>query len=216
MRRTSVLFLLLLPLALSCNKKKYLDDRDEGSVTEELKAAYYFQADLNRQFSDKEESPLKKKDLKRFEQLSFFPLNADYRVKAQFERSADSLPFWMPTTTGRKSRERIYGIVRFELAGKEQWLQVYQEVDTAGQALQGEYLFLPFGDGTNGDSTYPGGRYLDLSISDTTDLVLDFNQAYNPYCAYNAKYSCPILPPQNRLDVDIPAGVKYPEPWQYK
>ena len=209
--------LLASVLLLSgCQEKKYLDKREEGAITPELKEAYYFQADLNRQFSDPKDSPLKKKDLKRFEELSFFPLNAAYLVKAQFSRSADSTPFWMPTTTGRKSRERIYGILQFELGGRQHQLQVYQEIDTASQASQGDLLFLPFGDDTNGQESYPGGRYMNLSIPQGEEVLLDFNQAYNPYCAYNAKYSCPLLPAQNRLSIEIPAGVKYPEPWQHK
>jgi uncharacterized protein (DUF1684 family) len=71
-----------------------------------------------------------------------------------------------------------------------------------------DYLFLPFADLTNGEETYGGGRYLDLTIPTGNTILLDFNKAYNPYCAYNPKYSCPLVPKQNRLDIPIIAGVK--------
>ena len=71
-----------------------------------------------------------------------------------------------------------------------------------------DYLFLPFTDLTNGEATYAGGRYIDLAIPDGDTLIIDFNKSYNPYCAYNKKYSCPIVPKVNHLEIDINAGVK--------
>ena len=71
-----------------------------------------------------------------------------------------------------------------------------------------DYLFLPFLDDTNGEGSYGGGRYIDLRIPDSDTMIIDFNTAYNPYCAYNDRYSCPIVPRQNYLDVAIEAGVK--------
>jgi uncharacterized protein (DUF1684 family) len=69
-------------------------------------------------------------------------------------------------------------------------------------------LFLPFLDNTNGDTTYGGGRYIDLRIPEGDTIEIDFNKAYNPYCAYNSRYSCPIVPRENYLDTNIEAGVK--------
>jgi uncharacterized protein (DUF1684 family) len=71
-----------------------------------------------------------------------------------------------------------------------------------------DYLFLPFSDATNGNETYSGGRYIDLRIPTSDSVLIDFNKAYNPYCAYNPKYSCPIVPKQNRLPIPVRAGVK--------
>ena len=210
-----VYFIGILLFLVCCKKgKQYLDEKEEGLVTESLRDAYYYQADLNRQFSDPSESPLKGKDLKRFKELSFFALNEEFRIVAHLRRSPDSTPFWMPTTTGRRSRERIYGILTFELSGQARQLEVYQEVDSLNQPVLADHLFLPFTDLTNGESSYPGGRYLDLKIPDSDTLILDFNKAYNPYCAYNSKYSCPLVPGQNRLGVAVRAGVRYPESWQ--
>ena len=71
-----------------------------------------------------------------------------------------------------------------------------------------DYLFLPFTDLTNGDTTYGGGRYIDMRIPEKNTIILDFNQSYNPYCAYGGNYSCPIPPAENNLDIAITAGVK--------
>ena len=71
-----------------------------------------------------------------------------------------------------------------------------------------DHLFLPFTDNTNGVETYGGGRYIDLKIPAGNTINIDFNKAYNPYCAYSDKYSCPIPPPENHLDIEIKAGIK--------
>ena len=71
-----------------------------------------------------------------------------------------------------------------------------------------DYLFLPFLDDTNGEESYGGGRYIDLKIPEGDQMTIDFNTAYNPYCAYDAKYSCPIVPRENYMDVEVRAGVK--------
>jgi uncharacterized protein (DUF1684 family) len=95
------------------------------------------------------------------------------------------------------------------LKGKEYKLTVYQYMKLLNDEKYAKYLFLPFADLTNGKQTYIGGRFIDLEIPDNDDLVIDFNKAYNPLCAYgNPKYSCPIPPVENQLKVKIKAGVK--------
>jgi hypothetical protein len=74
-----------------------------------------------------------------------------------------------------------------------------------------EYLFIPFYDKTSGDVTYGGGRYVEPEMLDNTTIEIDFNMAYNPYCAYNHTYRCPIPPGDNNLDVSILAGEKIPD-----
>jgi uncharacterized protein (DUF1684 family) len=71
-----------------------------------------------------------------------------------------------------------------------------------------DYLFLPFLDDTNGETSYAGGRYLDLRIPKNDLIILDFNETYNPYCAYNERYSCPIVPRENYIPLKIEAGIK--------
>ena len=87
----------------------------------------------------------------------------------------------------------------------------YQNVKGAANPLYKDHYFLPFKDNTNGGESYGGGRYIDLIIEDLkSEVQVNFNVAYNPYCAYNDKYSCPIVPSENYIDIEINAGVKAP------
>lgn len=168
-----------------------------------------FQKELNEHYANPEKSPLLKKDLKTFKSLDFFKPNKKYFVKALFIRTPDEQPFEMPTSTDRKPLYVKYAEVHFELDGQKLKLDVFQNVEMSRIPLYKNSLFLPFTDLTSGNTTYGGGRYLDLTIPETEVMYIDFNMAYNPYCAYNYKYSCPIPPPQNDLNVEIKAGVKF-------
>ena len=97
----------------------------------------------------------------------------------------------------------------FKLKGKKFKLNVYQSQDLSRKPEYADYLFLPFTDNTNGLTTYGGGRYIDLKLPLEKTVTLDFNKAYNPYCAYSKNYSCPIPPASNDLDISIPVGVSY-------
>ena len=129
-------------------------------------------------------------------------------VNANLKRTPNSEWFKMQTTTSRVSDERIYGILTFQLKGKTYNLNVYQGKDLMTTEGYEDYLFLPFLDNTNGEDSYGGGRYIDLRIPKGNELIIDFNKAYNPFCAYNEKYSCPIVPRENYVDIEIRAGVK--------
>jgi uncharacterized protein (DUF1684 family) len=168
----------------------------------------HFQKKMNSEFKDASKSPLKARDLKNFEGLDFFEFDASFVVEAQLKRTPRTTWFNMKTTTDRLSKERVFGILSFELKGKSFELNVYQGQELMETEGFEDYLFLPFIDDTNGSSTYAGGRYIDLKIPKGDTLEIDFNAAYNPYCAYNEKFSCPIVPRVNYLDVEINAGVK--------
>jgi uncharacterized protein (DUF1684 family) len=114
----------------------------------------------------------------------------------------------MKTTTDRLPEYSLYGKIEFKIKGKKLLLNVYQNVDLLKNPAFQKYLFIPFNDATNGLTTYDGGRFLDAEIPEGNSMVVDFNLAYNPYCAYNHKYSCPIPPEDNRLDIKIEAGEK--------
>lgn len=174
----------------------------------EIKNARKFQQNLNKQFSSKEESPLKKEDLENFESLDFFPIDSSFIVKAKLTLHKDSKPFPMKTTSDRLPIYKIYATATFELKGKTLSLEIYQNEKLVLTPEYEDYLFMPFTDLTNGDTSYGGGRYLDLSLPEGDSIIIDFNQAYNPYCAYNEKYSCPIPPKRNNLDIQVMAGVK--------
>jgi len=131
------------------------------------------------------------------------------KVIAKFEYSKGK-KFKMPTSTERTPIYRRYGFVYFEIAGQKCTLTVYQNMELIKKEGFKDYLFIPFKDATSGKESYGGGRYLDLRIPSSTAIVLDFNTCYNPYCAYSMRYSCPIPPAENTLNINIEAGEKIP------
>lgn len=195
--KTVHLFLLGLLMAFGCNQPK-----------ERLLGENKFQQELNAEFKDASKSPLKKKDRKDFKSLDFFKVDSSFVVEATFERAIDEKPFKMKTTTDRLPEYVKYGEIAFDLKGENYRLNVYQNLDLKDDDGFEDYLFLPFLDDTNGDESYGGGRYIDLKIPEGNTMIIDFNTAYNPYCAYNEKYSCPIVPRQNYIDQEVRAGVK--------
>ncbi|MGB5509328.1 DUF1684 domain-containing protein [Robiginitalea sp.] len=209
--RTGLFFLGCLLIFSACRQAKKYHDTTSVPVVERqgaLADIISFQQGLNASFKDPEISPLPDRFRMRFEGLEFFEPDTSYRVWARLERTPDALPFQMQTSTDEQAAERVYGILSFTLKGNPYRLEVYQSPDLVLEAGYEDYLFLPFSDRTNGQGTYEGGRYIDLRIPKRDSILLDFNKAYNPYCAYNPKYSCPLVPEINRLDVEIPVGVK--------
>lgn len=166
-----------------------------------------FQRTINAEYKDVTTSPLKDKDRKSFKGLDFFKFDSTYVVTATLKLTPDTDFFEMKTTTDRVSKERIFGILNFTLHGKEHQLNIYQGKDLMQKAGFEDYLFLPFLDETNGLESYGGGRYIDTRIPQGDTIIIDFNKAYNPYCAYNDKYSCPIVPRVNYLKTRVEAGV---------
>lgn len=166
-----------------------------------------YQDKMDREFADPEESILKPEDLAEFKGLKWYPIDLNYRVTARLERTPEAKPFLMPTTTERKPEYMQYGILHFTLQGQELTLPVYRSTAGYDDPQYADYLFCPFTDWASGDGAYGGGRYIDLHIPEGDKIVLDFNKSYNPYCAYNERYSCPIPPKENDLPVRIEAGV---------
>ncbi len=176
--------------------------------SELLKTAIESQEKLNKEFADSTSSPLTKEDLAHFKQLDFYPVSESYIVEAKFEKIRKGRVFEMKTSTDRLPKYKMYGLLRFKLEGKELQLYVYQNLELMKRKGFEDYLFLPFTDYTNGVETYGAGRYLDMHIPKDKKVIIDFNKAYNPYCAYNKKFSCPIVPEENDLKLEIKAGVK--------
>lgn len=162
----------------------------------------------NTEFKDPESSILPKEDLATFNGLEFYPIDLKYRVEAAFVRTPNEKPFKMLTTTERLPEYVKYGEAHFSIDGQKFVLNVYKSTADPKDPKYKDYLFIPFTDYTSGDGSYGGGRYLDAWIPEGESLVLDFNKAYNPYCAYNKRYSCPIPPRENDLKTRIEAGVK--------
>ncbi len=142
--------------------------------------------------------------------IQFYDVDENYRVKASFERIIDNKGFNMGTSTGLKRKHYKYGLLTFKIKDTVVHLYVYQQKDLMQNEKYKDYLFVPFGDATSGFESYGGGRYLDLKFSDVKDstVILDFNKAYNPYCAYTEGYDCPIPPKENLLTIAITAGEK--------
>lgn len=197
-------------LLVGCNdgKRYHKSDEEVSAGTDGLRSVRSYQKAMNAQFRDPETSPLPDRYRANFTGLDFFAADKTYQVWAKLIRTPEALPFNMPTTTDRQAVERKYGTLVFFLQGREVRLEVYQSPELMLQEEYVDYLFLPFTDTTNGNETYSGGRYLDLRIPAADSILIDLNMAYNPYCAYNPKYSCPLVPPNNHIAFPIRAGVK--------
>ena len=169
-----------------------------------------YQQKLNASYKDASKSPLKKKDLKQFKGLDFFPVDAAFIVTATLVKTLNAPTFEMATTTDRKPLYKEYGTLNFLIKGKACELTIYRSQDDLRDEKYKDYLFLPFTDATSSDESYGGGRYMDVMTTDENadgTIELNFNNTYNPYCAYNDKYSCPLTPRKNHLDVAIKAGI---------
>lgn len=189
----NTLGLLLFTVSLACAQ-------DFKKETDKYRKKY------KDEFLSSANSPLKQADLPF---LQFYEPDSAYRVVAKFEKSRGQ-SFEMPTYSGVNKTYVKYGRVKFRINGRKQTLTVYRSLSLQQLAKYKDYLFIPFKDKTNGDESYGGGRYLDLKTTDIKDgeLVLDFNKAYNPYCAYSDGYNCPIPPAPNHLPIAITAGEK--------
>ncbi|AFL79898.1 Protein of unknown function (DUF1684) [Aequorivita sublithincola DSM 14238] len=166
------------------------------------------QIELNEEFSNPETTILEPADFKNFKGLEFYPFDEKFIVKANLVLTPNEKPFLMPTTTSRTPEYVKYGEAHFSLEGKDFVLNIFKSTEPYDEPGYEDYLFLPFTDLTSGDGSYGGGRFLDQRIPEDDTLVIDFNKAYNPYCAYSPRFSCPIPPKENDLLIRIEAGVK--------
>jgi len=159
------------------------------------------------EFLTDERSPLKQEDL---QWLDFYPPNKKAVVKARFVLTPESENFELPTYSGVTRTYRKWGEAYFKFGKDSSRLSVYQNMKLIANPDYEDYLFLPFTDETNDESTYGGGRYLDMSRKDTDDgmITIDFNRCYNPWCAFSDGYNCPIPPAENFLPYRVEAGEK--------
>lgn len=152
-------------------------------------------------------SPLKQEDL---QFLRFYDADSTYRVTAKAELLTNQPVFVIPAFDGVGKQYVRYAQLSFTLKGKPVQLTIYKSIALSQNPAFSNYLFLPFTDATNGSETYGGGRYIDLTTKDIKNgsIVIDFNKAYNPYCAFSSGYSCPKPPDENRVDLAVEAGEK--------
>lgn len=176
--------------------------------TNAIKEIKAHQEQQNTQFRTKGKSPLTEADRKIFDGLDFFEIDLNYRVDAKFTRTPNEEVFAAGTSSGKTKFLIKFGVLTFSINGKDLTLAVYQSQQLLTNPIYKDYLFLPFNDLSNGDTTYSGGRFIDLTIPKTNTVLVDFNQAYNPYCAYSDGWNCTIPPIENSLEIEIPVGVK--------
>lgn len=159
----------------------------------------HFREQKDEFFRTGPQSPLTGDQKDKFEGLRYFPENDDLRFELEIDEFDEQDEIRIQTNTGEVQTYTRYGEVKFEVDGEPAKLTVYENENG---------FFLPFADALAGNETYGAGRYLDPHELPGGKLLLDFNMAYNPYCAYNENWSCPLTPPENRLDVPIRAGEK--------
>jgi uncharacterized protein len=159
-----------------------------------------YRAEKNEFFHYDPGSPLSKAQKKEFQGLNYYPENPDLAFEARLELLLDQEPVEMQTTGGDTQAYYRYGRFRFSVDGQEALLNVYANEEGG--------FFLPFVDSAAGVETYAAGRYLEPELLSANLFRVDFNLAYNPYCAYNDAWSCPLTPSENRLKVAIRAGEK--------
>jgi uncharacterized protein (DUF1684 family) len=176
----------------SCQERQYITDLQK------------FRAEKDSFLQVSPRSPIKKEDRRLFRHLNYYAVNPAFVVRATLHRNENPLPLTITTTTGENRDAINYGTLEFTLLGRKLHLSVFKFSDRRGE----QSLFVPFTDSTSANETYGAGRYIDLDENETGEYILDFNRAYNPYCAYNENYSCPIPPRENRLPIAITAGEK--------
>lgn len=163
--------------------------------------------EYKKAFLVEERSPLDEEGVKL---LDFFEADEAYSIKAKVKKVKKGELIEIPTYSGKIKMFQVYARLTFKVNGTKQRLLVYRNTAFANNPLYRDYLFLPFKDKTSTKETYGGGRYLDFRMKDLAgkSMVLDFNKAYNPYCAYSDGYNCPIPPVDNHLQIPILAGEK--------
>jgi uncharacterized protein (DUF1684 family) len=174
---------------------------DEGAYLREVAE---HRASIDRAFREQED-PIPANMRATLLPLRYFDVDSSFAVPAALKLANERPVFEMPTSTGKRRRMQRVGVLEFTLQGQPMTLGAF--VEEGEQIIN---LFVPFADTTTGTDTYPAGRYLDLHPTSTGFYTVDFNKAYNPYCAYNKTYDCPFPPPSNRLKVAIRAGEKAP------
>ena len=196
MKNLVVLVIIITVLHACKDQKRYIPNLTE------------FQKELNSSFKDVTKSPLSKEDRQNFISLEFFDFDSSYVVKGILIPFIKDSIFDMKTNTDRMHTYNKFGKIKFNLDNTYFELNVYKDQELINDQTNIDDVFLPFYDNTNGITTYSGGRYMDLKVSKDSIISIDFNKAYNPYCVYNYKFSCPIVPSENFIALEINAGVK--------
>jgi len=196
-----VLLTAIMMLLIGCNNKA-----KEGVTSNAYEALIKSHRDQYlKAFIQDERAPLDSADLP---YVHFFDADESYAVDCTFKEATSKTPFEMATYSGITKPYRVYGYLECPIQGKNINLEIYQNVQFASIPAYADHLFLPFKDLTNGEESYGGGRYIDVKASNVQNgkMTIDFNKAYNPWCAYSDGYNCPIPPVANHLEIMLTAG----------
>lgn len=201
-----IVFLPLLPALLSFSSGCTQDVGQRDLTPREAYEEFWQKVDGD--FADAEKSPLSAEMLAEFDSVPRYAYDPAYRVEALWVPLSGEKPMTFETTGDVKHRYQKAGLIRFDLDSVSLELSAYLNLDLMRQSPEGNSLFVPFTDETSGFDTYGGGRYLEVDLPEGETAVVDFNFAYNPYCVYSERYSCPIPPRENHLEVPIRAGAR--------
>ena len=180
----------------------------KGSAEDYVKEIEAMRREKDFFFREDAESPIPHELRHKFEGLAYFPPDPKYRVPAKLIKDSNRQRVILATSKGVPREMTRYGVLEFEIDGTKQRLAAFKSVPQPGHHHADESLFVPFRDATSGKETYGASRYLDIEEQPTDEYVIDFNLAYNPYCAYSDDYVCPFPPRENWLSVPIRAGEK--------
>lgn len=193
-------WLIFVPIALVV----FFMTRSGGSDEAYIQEIAAFWEDRNDFFRTSEASPFVQKN-EAYKEVSYFEPSSSYKVNGKLRRFTKRETLTLGNSDGTTTTYLKFATVDFKIGGEPCSLLVLKALGFGSQYL------LAFGDDTSGNTTYGGGRYLDVSIGKSDQLILDFNKAYNPYCAYFDDFTCPLPPVENLLSVPIEAGEKnYP------
>jgi hypothetical protein len=206
-----LLMFFMFSMTVFSQKKDQAPDPKEVDVDSE----YVMELLKHQQHYKEELVPIIKDDTSF---VSFYKVQNVYRLKATYQPLKNQPVFNMGTSSGKTKQAQKIGLVRFTINNRPLQLSAYQLIALRSNPEQQDLFFIPFTDATSGEETYAAGRYLDFKLSDIkngSSLIIDFNKAYNPYCAFVDGYNCPIPPPENQLSAAIKAGEKaYGKKWK--
>jgi uncharacterized protein (DUF1684 family) len=179
---------------------------DQKEITLQEQRVLKWRQERDAFFKNHQRSPLLPQDKRHFKGLKYYPFDPQYVLSGQIERfifHINNPKYYATFLTNKGTSKRYlrYGKFHFTLNGKEYTIEIYK-------SILSDYLFIPFKDKTNEKETYGGGRYIDAEILPDYKMVLDFNMAYHPSCAYNEKFVCVLPPRENMTDIEIRAGEK--------
>ena len=182
--------------------KSVMHDKSDREISHSIES---YRSEKDSAFKSGEVPAIPPSERANFQGLKYFPIDPGYRFEAELKRYPDPEHVKMLTSAGEPDDYIRYGYFAFKFGDKLCKLDVFEDGSPNGDP---QHLFIPFRDETSGKETYGAGRYLELKEDEGPKFLLDFNMAYNPFCAYNPQYSCPIPPPQNTLKVEMRAGEK--------